>query len=107
MLGGSLDVIIPERFRRRTLVAFQRALETGATKYPGRALVTRALHRDGGKLYVEFRSALIHDSAAAVSGALAAGRDCADAPETCCVIQPANRHAHDVHIIVVRKRSAR
>src|SRR5688572_24802795 len=49
ILGASLDVIIPERFRTAHWLAFRRALETGATKYGGRTLVTRALHHHGRK----------------------------------------------------------
>src|SRR5215207_3895726 len=38
MLGGSLDVIIPERFRNAHWQGYRRAIETGATKYAGRVM---------------------------------------------------------------------
>src|SRR6185436_106358 len=53
VLGSNLDVIIPERFRAAHWAGFDKALETGATKYEGRALTTRSVHKDGSKLYVD------------------------------------------------------
>ena len=78
VLGGSVDVIIPERFRAPHWRGFERALATGTTKYAGRALTTRALHRDGRKLYVELTFALVRDAVGGVSGVLAAARDCTE-----------------------------
>jgi len=75
-LGASLDLIIPERFRRAHWDAYDKAIESGLTKYDGRVLTTRSMRKDGGKLYVELSFLLVKDARAAVLGALATGRDC-------------------------------
>ena len=75
VIGCSLDIIIPERLRRAHWDGFDAALATGRTKYDGRALTTRATHKNGGKLYVDLSFTLVVDRAGAVTGALAIGRD--------------------------------
>jgi PAS domain S-box-containing protein len=74
VLGGSLDVIIPPRFRDAHWRGFRSAIESGSTKYAGRALTTRAVHRDGRVLYVDLTFALVRDGEAVI-GALAIARD--------------------------------
>jgi PAS domain S-box-containing protein len=74
--GRSLDVIIPERLRGAHWDGFNAALATGRTKYDGRALTTRSMHKDGSRLYVDLSFALVRDGAGAIVGALAIGRDC-------------------------------
>jgi PAS domain S-box-containing protein len=76
VVGGSLDVIIPERLRRAHWEGFRRAIETGQTKYGNRVLTTRSVHKNGSKLYVDLSFALVKDQAGAVAGALAIARDC-------------------------------
>ncbi len=76
VLGGSLDVIIPERLRRAHWDGFRRAIDSGQTKLGGRALTTRSVHKNGRKLYVELSFSLIRNGDAAIAGALAVGRDC-------------------------------
>jgi PAS domain S-box-containing protein len=76
VLGGSLDVIIPERLRRAHWEGFRKAVDTGQTKYTGRVLTTRSVHKDGSKLYVDLSFGLIRNGAGAIAGALAVGRDC-------------------------------
>jgi PAS domain S-box-containing protein len=78
VLGKSLDVIIPERFRKAHWNAFDKALATGETKYAGRSLTTRSQHKDGRALYVEMSFALMKDSGAGAGGALAFVRDCTE-----------------------------
>lgn len=75
VLGHNLDVIIPERFRAAHWAGFHKAVEAGQTKYSGRVLTTRSLHKDGRKLYVDLSFGLIKNSAGIVTGALAIGRD--------------------------------
>jgi PAS domain S-box-containing protein len=75
VLGGSLDRIIPERFLRAHWDGFRQALETGQTKYTGRTLTTRSVHKNGGKLYVDLSFSLVRDHAGFVIGALAIARD--------------------------------
>jgi len=76
VLGNSLDVIIPERLRRAHWEGFRRAIDTGQTKFGGRVLTTRSVHKDGSKLYVDLSFGLIRNEAGATVGALAVGRDC-------------------------------
>lgn len=75
VLGSSLDVIIPERLRPAHWEGYDRSLASGATKYSGRVMTTRATHKDGRKLYVDFSFAMLKDASGAVVGAMAAGRD--------------------------------
>ncbi|HEX4522267.1 MAG TPA: PAS domain S-box protein [Casimicrobiaceae bacterium] len=77
-LGASLDLIIPERFRRAHWEGFRRAIDTGRTKYADRALTTRSAHRDGSKLYVDLSFGLVTDDGGMILGALAIGRDCTE-----------------------------
>ena len=75
-LGESLDLIIPERFRSAHWQAYDRAVESGRTKYDGRTLTTRSARKDGSKLFVDLSFELVKDARDAVLGALATGRDC-------------------------------
>lgn len=77
-VGANLDLIIPERLRAAHWEAYGRAFETGRLRSPGKARVTRALHRDGRRLYVEMSFALALDDAGAVIGAFAVARDCSE-----------------------------
>ena len=76
VLGGTLDVIIPERLRRAHWEGFRRAIDSGQTRLGGRALTTRSVHKNGSRLYVELSFALIRNGVGAIAGALAVGRDC-------------------------------
>jgi PAS domain S-box-containing protein len=76
VIGGSLDVIIPERLRSAHWQGFHTAITTGNAKYVGRVLTTRALYKNGSKLYVDLSFALIRDQAGSVIGSLAIARDC-------------------------------
>jgi PAS domain S-box-containing protein len=74
VLGESLEIIIPARFRNAHWSGFSRAMETGSTKYGGRVLTTRSIHKNGEKLYVDLSFSMIKNSANLVIGALAIGR---------------------------------
>ncbi|HEX6136210.1 MAG TPA: PAS domain S-box protein [Casimicrobiaceae bacterium] len=76
VMGKSLDIIIPERLRRAHWDAYDRALQTGATKYTDRVLTTRSMHKNGSKLYVDLGFGLVKDANGTVLGAFATGRDC-------------------------------
>ena len=78
VLGTSLDIIIPEPLRKAHWQAFDRALESGTTKYGGRVLTTRSVHKDGRRVYVDLSFALLRDAAGAIVGALAIARDCTE-----------------------------
>ncbi|HEX2829199.1 MAG TPA: PAS domain S-box protein [Burkholderiales bacterium] len=78
VMGASLDVIIPERLRDAHWRGFRTAIETGREKYAGKVLTTRAVHKNGSKLYVDLSFALVRDDAGFVVGSLAIARDCTD-----------------------------
>ncbi|MEP6656272.1 MAG: PAS domain S-box protein [Betaproteobacteria bacterium] len=82
VLGRSLDVIIPERLRHAHWEGFNASINKGEIKYAGRALTTRAVHKDGSHLYVSLSFGLVQDRDGVVSGALAIGRDCTAAYRT-------------------------
>jgi PAS domain S-box-containing protein len=76
VLGSSLDVIVPERFRPAHWEGFSRAVDAGLIKYENRVLTTRSMHKDGRKLYVDLSFGLVRDDTGAITGALDIGRDC-------------------------------
>lgn len=76
VLGGSLDVIIPERMRSAHWDGFHRAIDSGQTRLGAKALTTRSVHKNGSKLYVELSFGLVRNEDGVVVGALAVGRDC-------------------------------
>ena len=75
VIGGNLDVIIPERLRSAHWQGFRTAIETGKAKYVGKVLTTRAVHKNGSTLYVDLGFSLIRDEAGTVIGSLAIARD--------------------------------
>lgn len=74
-LGGSLDLIIPERLRAAHWAGFDAAIETGRMKLQGHPTLTRAQHKDGRKLYVEMTFALVKDPVGLAIGSVAMARD--------------------------------
>ena len=74
-LGASLDIIIPEHLRKAHWAGFHAALESGRTKLHGRPTLTRAVHKDGRKLYVEMTFAVVADEAGIALGSIAMARD--------------------------------
>ena len=75
VLGASLDVVIPEPLRKAHWQAFDNSLESGTTKYAGRVLTTRSVHKDGRRLYVELSFSLVRDAGGEIAGVLAIARD--------------------------------
>jgi PAS domain S-box-containing protein len=75
VLGRSLDVIVPERLREAHWQGYDRSLASGETKYAGRVMTTRATHKDGRKVYVDFSFELLKAADGAIVGAIAAGRE--------------------------------
>jgi len=74
-LGQNLDLIIPEHLRTAHWRAFEAAVRSGSARLHGRATLTRALHKDGHKLYVEMSFALVRGEQGAVLGSVAVARD--------------------------------
>jgi PAS domain S-box-containing protein len=75
VLGANLDVIIPERLRAAHWAGFDKALASGVTKYSGRVLTTRSVHKDGRRLYVDLSFALLKNADGTIAGAIAIARD--------------------------------
>lgn len=73
-LGQSLDMIIPEHLRVAHWRGFQAAIENGQTKHLGRAMRTKALHRDGSFVYAQVAFCLIKDPKGKILGSLATAR---------------------------------
>jgi PAS domain S-box-containing protein len=78
IVGSSMDAIIPERFRAAHWRGFHHAVETGQTRYSGKVLTTRAMHRDGTRIYVDLSFGLVKDPLGAIAGVLAIARDCTE-----------------------------
>ncbi len=76
ILGASLDVIIPERFRAAHWEGFRAAIDAGRTKSGDKVRTTRAVHKDGSTLYVDLSFGLVKRADGTIAGALAVGRDC-------------------------------
>lgn len=74
-IGQSIDLIIPEHLRAAHWAGFDRAVAAGSTRLAGRPSLTRAVHKDGRKLYVEMTFALVKDDAGQVVGSVAMARD--------------------------------
>lgn len=74
-VGQSIDLIIPEHLRAAHWAGFDKAIAGGTTRLAGRPTLTRAVHKGGGKLYVEMTFALVKDDAGKVVGSVAVARD--------------------------------
>jgi PAS domain S-box-containing protein len=74
-VGASLDLIVPERLRSAHWAGFRRAVDVGRMNGTADARLTRARHKGGRRLYVEFSFALVRNTDGTVMGALAIGRD--------------------------------
>ena len=57
---------------------FNSALAAGDVKTKGTAVVTRAMHKSGRRLYVELSFSLLRDTSGAAVGAIAVARDVTD-----------------------------
>ena len=76
-LGQSLDLIIPEHLRAAHWRGFNAAVSKGSVRSLGRPSITRALGRDGRKLYAEISFAMIIDASGEVLGSVAIARQVA------------------------------
>jgi PAS domain S-box-containing protein len=74
-IGQSLDLIIPEHLRAAHWNGFRKAVASGSTRLAGRPALTRAVHQDGRRLYVEMTFALVRDDSGQVVGSVAIARD--------------------------------
>ncbi len=75
-VGGSLDLIIPERLRARHWAGWRAAMSTGKTKYAeGQLLSVPAVHAEGRTLSIEFSIQLLESSNSEVEWVVAVIRD--------------------------------
>ena len=74
-MGKSLDIIVPDRHRKRHWDAWAKTMETWVTRYGHELLRVPALHKDGRTLSVAFSIGLLFDAGQAVTGVLAIMRD--------------------------------
>ena len=74
-LGRSLDLITPERQRRRHWDGYFETMRTGITKDGAAVLRVPAIHQDGHALSIAFTVGLMHGPDGAVTGIAAVIRD--------------------------------
>lgn len=74
-LGRPLDLITPERHRRRHWDGYAETMRTGVTRYGADTLRVPALHKDGHQLSIAFTVGLVRDAADTVTGIVAVIRD--------------------------------
>ncbi len=75
MLGRSLDLIIPERFRARHWAGYREVMRSGQTRYGTQLLRVPAARKDGQRISIAFTVALIMGADGQVSGIAAFVRD--------------------------------
>jgi PAS domain S-box-containing protein len=75
VLGQTLDLIIPERWRARHWEGYRRVMRTGVTRYGREVLAVPASRSDGTRISIEFSIILPTDRAGQVMGAIAIVRD--------------------------------
>ncbi|WP_069308154.1 PAS domain S-box protein [Methylobrevis pamukkalensis] len=73
-IGGSLDIIIPERQRGRHWDGYHQTMATGVTRYGTELLRVPALHKDGRTLSIAFTVSLLSEGDT-VTGIVAIVRD--------------------------------
>jgi PAS domain S-box-containing protein len=76
VLGGSMDIIIPERLRARHWAAWEATMRTGVTRYgAGQLLAVPAVRNDGEQISIEFSIQLIKGSDDRIAWVVAVIRD--------------------------------
>ncbi len=74
-LGQTLDLITPERLRKRHWEGYDKSMATGTTKYGNDLLKVPALHKDGRPMSIAFTVAMLFDDQHKVSAVIAVIRD--------------------------------
>jgi PAS domain S-box-containing protein len=75
VIGGSLDIIIPEKLLPAHNTGFHNAMSSGKMKYVNKVLTTRSMRKDGTTIYVDMSFDMIRDKDGNILGALAIARD--------------------------------
>jgi PAS domain S-box-containing protein len=74
-LGKSLDLIIPERLRKRHWEGYDKSMATGTTRYGNDVLRVPAVHKDGCAMSIAFSVAMLFAPAGEVNAIVAIIRD--------------------------------
>lgn len=74
-LGGSLDLIIPERLRQRHWDGYDKVMRSGTTRYGAEVLRVPALRKDGRPLSIAFTVGLVFSADRQVAAVVAVVRD--------------------------------
>jgi PAS domain S-box-containing protein len=75
-IGRSLDIIIPERLRKRHWEGYRHVMESGESRYGhGDILAVPGLKKDGGKVSIEFTMMPLRDGNGTLTGVAAIMRD--------------------------------
>jgi len=74
-LGGTLDLIVPERQRHRHNEGCRKSMDTGLTRYGSSLLKVPALHKNGSMLSIAFTVGMLFDEKHKVNGIVAVIRD--------------------------------
>jgi PAS domain S-box-containing protein len=75
-IGRSLDIVIPERLRKRHWDGYRRVMTSGKSRYDnGDVLAVPAIKKDGTDISVEFTIVPLRDEAGALTGLAAIMRD--------------------------------
>ncbi|MGD8504582.1 MAG: PAS domain S-box protein [Syntrophobacterales bacterium] len=74
-LGKSLDLIVPEKLRKRHWQGYQKVMATGKTKYGKETLAVPARTRAGNRISIEFTIVLVTDDSGEPLGTAAIIRD--------------------------------
>lgn len=76
-IGRSVNIIVPEHLRAAHWTGYRRAIAAGHGRPDAKPMLTRAVHKNGSRLYVEFAFAIVVDDAGRALGALATARPAA------------------------------
>ena len=75
VLGKTMDMIIPERLRKRHWEGYEKTMATGITKYGHDVLRVPAVDKAGNSLSIAFTVAMLHGTDGKVSAISAIIRD--------------------------------
>ena len=75
VLGKTMDMIIPERLRKRHWDGYEKTMATGITKYGHDVLRVPAVHKDGHSLSIAFTVAMLYTAEGKVSAIASIIRD--------------------------------
>ena len=74
-IGQSLNIIIPEPFRKAHWDGYHMAIARGTTKHSGSSMITRAVRKDGQQIYIDVSFSIVKNAAGEVIGSGAIARD--------------------------------